>query len=245
MLRFPRHALGVARLAFEVRLLERIRPHLHIAVPEVVEVALDEPVGRAYVAHRYIRGRVVRREDVASWTPARIQRVGAEIGVFLGELHALASVAHDAGAARQTARSFAETLAKEFDQLLADHTYDEAKGRAARETAALAALPDNPTVLCHTDLGGNIVFDDDTGAVGVIDFGSCTITHPAFDLATLSVLGGDFVTACLTTHPELGRAVHHAGAVRGTFALQDALYGARQQEWAYVDEVLRGYAPSS
>ena len=104
-------------------------------------------------------------------------------------------------------------------------------------------MPDHPTVLCHTDLGGNIVFDDDTGAVGVIDFGSCMVTHPAFDLATLSVLGDDFVTACLTTNPDLGRAVDHAGAVRGTFALQDAIYGARQQDWGYVDDVLAGYAP--
>ena len=86
------------------------------------------------------------------------------------------------------------------------------------------------------------MFDDRTESVGVIDFAGCVVTHPAFDLASLSMLGDAVVAACTTTHPDLRRAMDHADAVRGTFALQDALNGARQEDWAYVDEILSGYA---
>ena len=241
LLRFPRHAFGAGQLAFEVRLLERVRRHLQMAVPEGVEVALDEPIGRAYVAHRYLPGTVVRSEDVAAWPAARVQQVGAEVGVFLRELHALASVGREAGGAQLTARAFGKSLAEEFDELLADRTNDLGRTRARREAATVAALPDHPAVLCHGDLGGNIVFDDRTESVGVIDFAGCVVTHPAFDLASLSTLGDGIVAACITTHPDLGRAMDHAKAVRETFALQDALNGARQEDWAYVDEILSGY----
>lgn len=242
LLRFPRHAFGADQLAFEVRLLERVRPYLQMSVPEVVEVALDEPIGRAYVAHRHLPGTVVRGEDIAAWPAARVQRVGAEVGVFLRELHALASVGREAGASQLTARAFGKSLAEEFDELLAHRTNDLGRARAHREAATVAGLPDHPAVLCHGDLGGNIVFDERTESVGVIDFGGCVVTHPAFDLASLPTLGDDLVTACITMHPDLRRAIDHADAVRGTFALQDALNGARQEDWAYVDEILSGYA---
>ncbi len=193
LLRFPRHALGVDHLRLEVRLLERIRPRVDIAVPEVFEVALDRPVAR-------------------------------EVGVR-----------------RLGPRVIAEGLAGEFSELLASRTNDLGRSRAHREIAAMARLPDDPLVLCHTDLGGNIIFDEESGTVSVIDFGSCLISHPAFDVASISVLGDDFVTACLAAHPALVPARQYSEAVEGTFVLQDALYGARQQDWPYVDEVLAGY----
>lgn len=109
------------------------------------------------------------------------------------------------------------------------------------ELAAVAALPDNPRVLCHTDLGGNILVDEDTGNVAIIDFGSCMISHPAFDLATLSSLGRDFAEACCEPYPELRAFEAGATDIMATFALQDALYGARQDDWSYVEGVLSAY----
>lgn len=241
LLRFPRHALGVDHLRLEVRLLELIRPHVDLAVPEVLEVALDRPVGRAYVAHRYLPGEVVGRAAVDQWPQERTRDVGAQVGVFLRQLHSLAAVAREVGVRRLGPRVVAEGLAHEFSELLASRTSDLGRSRAHREIAAMARLPDDPLVLCHTDLGGNIIFDEESGTVSVIDFGSCLITHPAFDVASISVLGDDFVTSCLAAHPALASARQYSGAVEGTFVLQDALYGARQQDWPYVDEVLAGY----
>lgn len=242
LVRFPRHGLGAERLAMEVRLLERIYPQVDMTVPDIVEVALQEPVGRARVAHRYLPGKIVRREDVASWPAARVQEVGAQVGAFLRDLHPLAPLALEAGVEARTAHAFATALADDFDELVAPRTGPAGRSRAQEETAALAALPDLPAVLCHTDLGGNILCDEATGAVAVIDFGSCMITHPAFDVATLSVLGEAFIAACVAEHPDLAFAVDHAAAARETFALQDVLYGARQQDWAYVEDALAGYA---
>ena len=85
-------------------------------------------------------------------------------------------------------------------------------------------------MLCHTDLGGNLLFNDATGRLAVIDFADSTITHPAFDVASLSVLGDALVEAGAD-----------ALVVRATFALQDTRNAAGQGDWRYVDEVLAGY----
>ena len=182
------------------------------------------------------------RDVVRRWPQARLRVVAAQVATFLKELHPLIEEGRAATAPEVRPRGFAAHLSAEVDKLLAPRASGAAIKRARQELADLGALPDSPIAVCHTDLGGNIVVDDLTDSVGVIDFGSCFITHPALDVASLSVLGDDFVDACAADYPLLATVAAEAAAVRRTFALQDALYGARQEEWSYVDGILREYA---
>src|SRR5437588_11979073 len=43
VVRVPRHAFGVERLRHEVALLAAIRAEMSVAVPEIVDVVLDQP----------------------------------------------------------------------------------------------------------------------------------------------------------------------------------------------------------
>lgn len=242
LIRFPRHELGAHQLQREVHLLEILRPACDTTLPEIDDVSLDDEIGRAYVAHRFIPGVVITADTIAEWPASLVLTVGAKIGRFLAELHSVTHEAESAGLVRQTVREFASTLRADFDALLTSRATPAARVRVQAAIAALSDVPEEPAVLCHTDLGGNILFDERTGDIAVIDFGDCLITHPAFDLASLSVLGDAFVDACAAVSPVLQGAVIHAAPIRGTFGVQDALNAAKQQDWAYVDEILDGYS---
>ena len=49
-------------------------------------------------------------------------------------------------------------------------------------------------------VGGNVLVDSQ-GGVSIIDFGSCLATHPAFDAASLSVLGPEIYHAAAVEYP--------------------------------------------
>lgn len=235
IVRVPRHAFGIDRLRFEVRLLEALRPRLSVPIPEVVAVELDLPVGRAFVAHRRIPGHVLGRGAVAALTPQGVDAVGEQVGRFLRELHAI-DLADLNDVPVQTAAQFATVLTAEVEALLKPRLRLDQVDALKLTLAELECLPAGPVVLAHTDIGGNIVVDEND-RVGIIDFGSCFATHPAFDLASLSVLGDDLVRAACAHYPLLGTLSHEAEVVARTFFLQDALYGARQEDWDYVHEM--------
>jgi aminoglycoside phosphotransferase (APT) family kinase protein len=232
VVRVPRHAFGVERLRYEVALLAAIRPRLTVTVPEIVDAILDRPAGEAYVVHRCIPGRILDLASVEAMEPSRLESVGRQIGIFLRELHAI-DVA-DLDAPRLTPSGFAAQLAAEVDAVPSDVVTKTQVAGLHRTLRALATVPDSPMVLCHTDIGGNILVDDADGSVGVIDFGSCFVTHPALDVASLSVLGTTVLVAAASEYPLLGALSAEADAVRQTFMCQDVLYGARQQDWDYI-----------
>ncbi len=235
IVRVPRHAYGVDRLRFEVGVLGSIRSTVDVAIPEIVDVSLDLPVGRSYVAHRLIPGRVLRRDDVSTMAAERVELVGHQIGRFLRDLHSVDPTSV-AGVSILTASDFAAQLRAEAESDLGPIIGPAPLEDLHHALAALESVPDEPSVLAHTDIGGNVVIDED-GRVGIIDFGSCFVTHPAFDVASLSTLGRVLTDAAAEVHPLLSSCDREASAVAGTFVLQDALYGARQEDWSYVREV--------
>ncbi len=237
VVRVPKHSFGVERLRFEVRLLESIGTRLDAAatLPRIVDARLDLPVGRAYEAHRRVPGRILRQPDLASFPRDRIELIGAQVGGFLRELHAL-DLANLPDVPVRTPQQFAADLAVEVDTLLRPRIRAHQAAALEATLREVADLPAEPSVLAHTDIGGNIVVDDEDH-VGIIDFGSCLGTHPAFDVASLSVLGEDLVQAATTTYPLLDNLRREAEVVAKTFLLQDALYGARQEDWGYVADM--------
>jgi aminoglycoside 2''-phosphotransferase len=237
VVRVPKHSFGIDRLRFEVRLLESIGTRLDAAaaLPRIVDARLDLPVGRAYVAHRRIPGRILRPGDVASLPRDRIELIGAQVGWFLHELHAL-DLATIADVPVRTAQQFAADLTVEVETLLCPRIRPHQVAALEAMLGEVAGLPAEPSVLAHTDIGGNIVVDDE-GHLGIIDFGSCFATHPAFDVASLSVLGEDLVRSAAAAYPLVGNLRSEAEVVAKSFFLQDALYGARQEDWGYVADM--------
>jgi aminoglycoside phosphotransferase (APT) family kinase protein len=240
VVRFPLHRFGIERLQFEVELLRRVRPHLSVAVPEVTDVELDRSTS-PYVAHRLLPGVALDAEVLRSLSSVQRDAASEQVARFLLEFHGLTDLSRKIPTPELPLEKFASQLKEEVDRLLATRMSPEAKARAYRELEGLANLNCHEVVLCHTDIGGNIVFDELTETVGIIDFGSTFISDHVLDVASLSVLGDDFLRAVTSRYPSLRARVEPSRIVRETFVLQDALYGARQDDWEYVDDVLSSY----
>ncbi|WTV12028.1 viomycin phosphotransferase [Streptomyces atratus] len=124
---------------------------------------------------------------------------------------------------------------------------DGGRERAARELAALDGLPPLTSAVVHGDLGGeNVLWEISDGVPrlsGVIDWDEVTLGDPAEDLAAVGASYGEEL---------LGRVLALGGwaddstagrisAIRGTFALQQALYAQRDGDEEELADGLTGY----
>jgi Ser/Thr protein kinase RdoA (MazF antagonist) len=80
----------------------------------------------------------------------------------------------------------------------------------SRHGARLGNVPNHPSVLVHADLGGNVLYDDASGQVSFIDFGSAMIADPVLDVASLSVLGRELMGRCVRAYPLLAELLEDA-----------------------------------
>lgn len=119
--------------------------------------------------------------------------------------------------------------------------------RAERELAALDALPHLTSAVVHGDLGGeNVLWETVDGVPrlsGVVDWDEVSLGDPAEDLAAVGASYGEEL---------LGRVLALGGwaddataerisAIRGTFALQQALYAQRDGDEEELADGLSGY----
>ena len=83
--------------------------------------------------------------------------------------------------------------------------------------------------LIHGDFGpSNVLYDDRSHIVsGVIDFGFAGLGDPAQDIAAASCFGDDFLAHYARSYPNLEALLPRARFIKGTFALSEALHGAK------------------
>ncbi|MFI6511939.1 viomycin phosphotransferase [Streptosporangium sp. NPDC050855] len=119
--------------------------------------------------------------------------------------------------------------------------------RAERELAALDALPHLASAVVHGDLGGeNVLWETVDGVPrlsGVVDWDEVGIGDPAEDLAAIGASYGDELLSrvlALGGWASDGTA-ERISAIRGTFALQQALYARRDGDEEELADGLSGY----
>ena len=241
VLRFPHHRFGGSKLRREAELLSAIAQGLPAPVSVPVRVELDRDSPGAFVAHHFIPGRIVRRQMLEHLDPPAAQQLASAAGGFLAALHRIDPSAVPAAVPRQDFRAFAADLRARTMEVLWPRMNGAGRRRAGIELAGLDSVVDRPPVLCHCDIGGNLIYDETLSQMGVIDFGEAMLTNPVLDAASLSVLGPGFMQAVARTYPLLADCLADADRLRATFALQDALGGAAQEDWGYVDRILDAY----
>ncbi len=85
----------------------------------------------------------------------------------------------------------------------------------------------------HGDFGTtNILYDSvETKISGIIDFGSAGIGDPAVDYAALlASYGKRFIQLLIDEHPEVAGLMGRVAFYKGTFALQEALFGLENND---------------
>lgn len=235
--RFPRYADGVARLPRLVRLLQALHPRVSLVTPDPQYVCLDPPeVGRAFIGYPVIPGEPLWREALdAIGDDATLQRLAAQLATFLKELHAIGTETLEAALPGELARFdplekwrdlYARIRAKLFP-----HMRPDARQSVAEHFEAFLSQPPHRTiapVLTHGDYGtGNWLYDPRTlRATGVIDFDSAGLGDPALDLAAPSTTPAGFFDHFARAYGVDDALLVRAQFYRGTFVLQDALFGA-------------------
>ncbi|MFJ5724687.1 viomycin phosphotransferase [Streptomyces sp. NPDC093149] len=146
-------------------------------------------------------------------------------------------------AAESRWRRFAENVRAELLQLMSD----SGRLRAERELAALDSLPHVTRAVVHGDLGAENVLWEWTHGLphlsGVLDWDDVTLSDPAEDLAAI---GASYGRELLERVLALGSWSNHGllsriAAIRGTFALQQALYAIRDGDEEELEDGLADY----
>ncbi|MFI6207587.1 viomycin phosphotransferase [Streptomyces sp. NPDC051041] len=140
-------------------------------------------------------------------------------------------------------RRFAQDVRAELFRLMSD----SGRLRAERELAALDSLPHLTRAVVHGDLGAENVLWEWTHGLprlsGVLDWDDVAVGDPAEDLAAVGAgYGREFLERVLA----LGSWSDHGlrsriAAIRGTFALQQALHAVRDGDEEELADGLAGY----
>ncbi|ANY10654.1 viomycin phosphotransferase [Pseudonocardia sp. HH130630-07] len=140
-------------------------------------------------------------------------------------------------------RRFAAGVRAELFGLMSDG----GRERAERELVALEDLPHVTSAVVHGDLGSeNVLWETSDGALrlsGVVDWDDVGIGDPAEDLAAIGASYGDeALDRVLTLGGWAGDGIpERIATIRGTFALQQALYALRDGDDEQLADGLTGY----
>ncbi|MFE4975971.1 viomycin phosphotransferase [Kitasatospora sp. NPDC056651] len=220
---------------------------LGFRIPEPLEEgAAAGPGEPAYLVLSRVPGAPL--EEGALENPEAAEAVAAQLAALLSEL------ARAGGDARARAvlphapeegwREFADEVRAQLFPLM----HDAGRVRAGRELAALDGLPHLTSAVVHGDLGGeNLLWETVDGLPrlgGVVDWDEVSLGDQAEDLAAIGAGYGegllDRVLALGGGAPG-GGAAGRIAAIRGTFALQQALCAGRDGDEEELADGLAGY----
>lgn len=212
VLRFPRYAAGRAALTREVELLRVVRGRLPLTVPEPEWVTED------VVGYRLIPGEplaLVGIEDHA------LRRLGDGVGAFLRALHLVPMETDGFDPSAEWREMFARIEARLFE-----HMRPDARAAVRRHFEGFVGGDIRPCLI-HGDFGtGNILWDPGPQRItGVVDFGHAGVGDPAVDFAALPWSPAAFLEGLVGAYPAVRQADERVAFYRGTFALQEALFG--------------------
>ncbi len=246
--RFPKTPQGQADLAREAEVLDIVRQHVSLPVPEPVMHGLD------LASHRLVPGNALTRETLFGLPVPERQAAMRALGVFLRELHGIpASKLTGIGAAHSVRtitqwRDMYEEIEETLFPLLFRHQRDAVVVHFAPVLSGRLSMDVDP-VLVHGDLAPyHILVDPETSRLaGVIDFGTIGLGDPADDFgALLACYGASLVELMFPVYPIDDATWERARFRAGCLELEWALIGVRDNDLSTVVAHIGGardYAP--
>lgn len=216
--RFPRTERALDALPREVAALTGLvnaDPKVDVVLPEVLLDCADQPLGRAFVAQRYLDGEPLEKASVDAVGPMAY-RFAAELARVLD---CLAAVTITPELERILTRAPLRRTFDELAELCGPESYDA--------FAAVQALDTPPPTLTHGDFcGANLRWDpDETRLTGVLDWAQVHLGDPAYDIASIAdTYGWDLAeTVSAATSNDDAGIMRRARAYAATFPFQRGL----------------------
>jgi aminoglycoside 2''-phosphotransferase len=247
--RFPKFEAGLETLLRELSLLEQLRGMLPLPIPDPVYISRNtSTIGKAFMGYPIIIGEPF-------WHP-RFQRIkdqqvlehlAFQLSSFLRELHAIPVDQLDLDLPVNDLTEDWANLYEEIRLLLFSKMRPDARQAISGHFETYLNHPELHTfepALRHGDFGsGNILYHQESLSIsGIIDFSSAGIGDPAVDIAAAMIFGESFFNYYYASYPRLETLVERAKFYKGTFALQEALYGLKQDDPQAFERGMAAYS---
>ena len=235
--RFPRSLHEANLLAYEVAILSKLQHKTTLPIPNPIYVSTNrENVAENFMGYAMIIGEPFLssvRDTIKDDT--LLERLATQVATFMQGLHTLSMKDIDLDVPVADTRNEWMDLYQQFRDMLFHSMRPDARERVAQNFELFLNEPGHfmyTPMLRHGDLGGsNILYDPNTQKItGVIDFSSVAIGDPAIDVAAISTCGDIFFQHVCNAYPGIGAMLERAQFYRSTFALQEALYGLRDND---------------
>jgi aminoglycoside 2''-phosphotransferase len=245
--RFPRTQRVAEGLLVEKAILSRIQMAVPLPVPRpAFSSAGEHAVGQVFVGYYRIPGEPLLVETVAAAPLRQRRRLTQQLGGFLKALHDFPPEYIGIDLPEYDSLAYWAQMYAEIQERLFPLMRPDARGQVTLLFEKALSQPDRLAFeprLRHGDLGpGNILYEPETGKIsGIIDFSEAGLGDPAVDLAALSLYGAEFLEDLFAIYPELIGMAERARFYRSTFALQEALAGARDSDPLALERGLNSY----
>ncbi|MBI9045288.1 MAG: aminoglycoside phosphotransferase family protein [Anaerolineaceae bacterium] len=246
--RFPKYITGIKSLSNEIAILRTLHSQLPIPIPIPLYVNLQsENPGEVFTGHKIIPGESLWREKFHKIKePLIIKKIAKQLAEFIHELHAVPLETLPFLKEVNDKVSEVQQLYSDFKHYLYSHMRPDACSSVTRDFESFFENSEiHPFEPClrHGDFGpSNILYDPAKKKIsGVIDFGSTGIGDPAYDLASVSCFGNDFLNLFCEIYPASDNMLARARFFKSTFALMEALHGAKNNDPQAFENGIKTY----
>jgi aminoglycoside 2''-phosphotransferase len=233
--RFPRHAENIPGFWRELQLLKKIRASLPLPIPDPIYTS-DEVTrsGKVFMGYHLIPGQPLFPGVLNSVTnEASLRGLAKQLADFLTALHHLTPSKPGLNLPPENMPEWVCTFFSEVREHLFAFMRPDACLALTEQFEHYFNTIDlqlyQPTII-HGDFGGSNILIDNNQISGILDFSSASYSDPALDIASVSTYGEPFFTHICqfyaVTESLLGRAKFY----RGIFALEEALYGWKNED---------------
>ncbi len=246
--RFSRYDASIENMAAEVRLLKMIGADLPLAIPNPAYVNFKAtPAVKSFMGYQFLPGAPLWRNRLQVITDIQVQeRIANQLADFLTTLHHLPI--HDFADELRVQDGLEKwtSLYLDTQQHLFPLMRPEARTEVSNHFEAYLYQPQlqkYKICLRHGDFGpSNILYEPQTlNVTGVIDFDSAGLGDPAVDIAAISCYGEPFFERFCAVYPANASLLERAHFYKGTYALQEALHGFKNNDRQAFDDGMAEY----
>jgi len=234
--RFPRTTHEAKILVHEVTVLSRIQNATTLPVPNPIYIQTGREVASEnFMGYHMIPGEPLLRTVMHTiQDDAALDSMAAQLATFMQELHSLSPAKIGLSLPLSDTRDEWQNMYQQFRDKLFSFMRPDAREEVAHNFETFLNNPKHfsyTPVLRHGDFGGsNILYDPKKGITGVIDFSFAGLGDPALDVAAISTSGDNFFQRIRKAYPGIDDLLECATFYKSTYALQEALYGLRDDD---------------
>lgn len=248
---FPKYLEGMERLRDETLILEHVNKQITLPIPVPIYQSFDLFEARkVFTGYALIPGTSLWRRDFAKITDeVQLEKIASQLVSFLTELHAISKdqVKQIIPQQNFNLRTEFTNLHKKTQVKLFPFMRDDARRDVSRLFENFFTQINDfklkPTLI-HGDFGAsNILWDPSKQEItGIIDFGGSELGDPAYDFAgILASYGETFFNKCIALYPNGEEIAERTYFYKGTFALQEALYGVENGDKNAFENGMKDY----